>query len=309
VTVSIRPLSADDETAVVEFYRRTHQDDPTVGAISVAGWRHFAAMSHNQGGRDFRAAWAGDRARDRARGRVDGVATTSQRARAEPWIRHFRIVVEPAWRRRGIGGALLRALADLDAPHPVLLQTLCPQDWLAGAAFLETAGFAPVENEIDMECAALIAPPRPGTWEMRRLAEPQALAEPIAALHNRAYAGTPSFVELGGGEMAELLAEGELWVAECRGALVAICHLEPEGAKLRLESLAVEPAWQGRGAGPALAYRALTEAGAGAERAACLSVSDRNPPALRAYARLGFRAVFSSTRYRADRAQVLAAMS
>ena len=80
MTVSIRPLSADDETAVVEFYRRTHQDDPTVGAISVAGWRHFAAMSHNQGGRDFRAAWAGDRARDRARGRVDGVATTSQRA-------------------------------------------------------------------------------------------------------------------------------------------------------------------------------------------------------------------------------------
>ena len=303
MTVSIRPISADDETAVVELYRRTHQSDPTVGAISIAGWRHFAAMSHNQGGRDFRAAWAGDRARER----LVGIATTSQRAHMEPWIRHFRIVVEPAWRRRGIGGALLQALADLDAPHAVLLQTLCPEDWLGGAEFLETAGFAPIENEIDMECAALIAPTRPENWEMRRVAEPRALAEPIAALHNRAYAGTPSFVELDGGDMAELLAEGELWVAENEGALVAICHLEPDGARLRLESLAVEPAWQGRGGGPALAYRALTDAGASAERVACLSVSDRNPPAQRAYERLGFRAVFSSTRYRADRARVLAA--
>jgi ribosomal protein S18 acetylase RimI-like enzyme len=334
VSVSIRALTPDDAEAVVALYQRTHAADPTVPEISLGAWRRFAAAGHNQGGRDFRLAVAG--------GVAVGIATTSQRAQAEPWLRHFRIIVEPAWRRRGIGRALLVALAEIDASRPALMQTLCPEDWIAGAAFLAAAGFVPLERELDMECAALAPPPpAPAGIALRRIAEPAALAAPLAALHNHAYAGTPSFVQLDASEMAEILADGMLWVAEAipprpgargqggegeylsaerrdspsspdpfapgRTGVVALCHVEPEGRKLRLESLAVDPAWQGRGIGAALAHRAFSEAGASAERVACLSVSDQNPAALRAYARLGFRTVFASTRYRAEGAHVLAA--
>ena len=62
-------------------------------------WRDFVALSFNRGGHDFALA--------EADGDLLGILT-STRLLAEPSdLRHFRIVVDPGWRRRRLASRLL----------------------------------------------------------------------------------------------------------------------------------------------------------------------------------------------------------
>lgn len=302
--VSIRAVSDTDADAIAGFFSAAQARDPVLGAISPEDWRKFAAAPQNRGGRDFRMALAG--------GAIAGIATPSLRDHEAPWIRHFRVVVAPEHRRKGCGSALLRHLAEMDAPNPVYLQCLCPGRWEALAGFLAANGFAVLEHELDMMCADAgeerrIA--RRGEARVRVLPDPGAAAEALAALHNRAYAGTSSFVRLTGAELAGLFGEGAVVLAaELRGAIVGFCHLERGAGESWIESIAVEPSRQGQGVGRTLLLAALEEAARRTGPRVRLSVSDRNAAAYVLYRRLGFAVTAKSPRYRADRGAVLAAL-
>lgn len=302
---AIRAAAPDDAAAIAAFFAAAHAIDPVVGAVSANDWLKFAAAPQNRGGRDFRIALAD--------GEIAGIATPSLRDHATPWVRHFRIVVAPERRRHGIGSALLRDLARMDAPHPALLQCLCPERWEALAAFLEARRFAVIEHELDMVCeeAGRQEPRRRHDIALRALEGtaplPAPLAEALAAIHNRAYAGTAAFVRQTGAEMA---APGPalVLVAERRGTPLGFCRIEPAGNATWIENIAVDPGEQGRGIGLLLMQHALAEAARRAGPRARLAVSDRSAAAYALYRRLGFEAVAKSARYRAERAMVLAAL-
>lgn len=301
---AIRPVAADDAAAIAVFFTAAHTLDPVIGALSAEDWFRFAAAPQNRGGRDFRIALAD--------GEIAGVATPSLRDHETPWIRHFRIVVAPARRRRGIGSGLLRELALMDAPHPALLQCLCPERWEATADFLEARGFAVLEHELDMVCedGGRDEPRRRHDIAVRVLDDKAAIAAPLAAalaaIHNRAYAGTASFVRHSDAEMLALLDAALVLVAERRGVPLGFCHLEPAGNASWIESIAVDPREQGRGIGALLMEHALAEAARRAGPRVRLAVSDRNAAAYALYRRLGFTVAGKSARYRADREAVLA---
>jgi len=297
--VSIRPIVEADAEAIAGFFAAVHRADATVGAIGVEDWREFAAAPQNRNGRDFRLA--------EAQGAIAGVATSSLRDHDTPWIRHFRIIVAPERRCLGTGSALLGQLAALDEPNEAFLQCLCPERWEATAEFLEARAFAVIEKELDMvlEGASRDALPRRREIGVRVLEEKAPLADALAAIHNRAYAGTPDFVHHSGAAMLARIERALVLVAERRKTLLGFCHLEPAGNAVWIESIAVDPTEQGRGVGLLLMENALAEAARRAGPRVRLSVSDRNGPAYALYRRLGFEVVARSARYRADRAAVL----
>lgn len=305
-SAAIRAAAPEDAAAIAAFFVAAHARDPAVGAISAEDWLKFAAAPQNRGGRDFRIAWTD--------GTIAGIATPSLRDHETPWVRHFRIVVAPERRRRGTGSALLRELALMDAPHPALLQCLCPERWEALAAFLEARGFAPIEHELDMVCedGGRHEPRRRHDIDVRALDADTAIAAPLAealaAIHNRAYAGTAAFVRLSGADMAAVFASALVLVAERRGVQLGFCQLEPAGNATWVESVAVDPREQGRGVGLLLMQHALAEAARRAGPRVRLAVSDRSAAAYALYRRLGFAVVAKSARYRAERAMVLAAL-
>jgi mycothiol synthase len=299
----IRPVSEADSERIAAFFAAAHERDSVVGAISAEHWRRFVAAPQNRGGRDFRLALEGDE--------IAGVATPSLRDHETPRIRHFRIVVAPERRRRGIASALLRHIAEMDAPQAVLLQCLCPERWEAMAGFLEASGFAVLENELEMLCDEANAdmPELRHELTIRAVKETAPLAAALADIHNRAYAGTPSFVRLTGAEIAALFGEeATVLAAELNGVPAGFCHLELGRNESWVESVAVEPSRQRRGIGASLVAAALAEAARRAGPAVRLSVSDRNAAAYVVYRRAGFRVVAKSARYRAERDTVMAAL-
>ncbi len=301
----IRPVTDADAENIAAFFTAAHQIDPVLSALSAGEWRRFVMAPQNRGGRDFRLA--------EEDGAIAGVATPSLRDHATPWIRPFRIVVAPERRRRGIASALLRHLAEMDAPNPVLLQCLCPERWEAMADFLAASGLAVLEHELDMVCADAgeqRSVPIRRDATVRVLENRAASAEALAAVHNRAYAGTPSFVRLNGAELSALFGERALvLVAEIKGAIVGFCHMEQGDGESWIESVAVDPSRQSRGIGTALVAAALEAAVQGPGPRVRLSVSDRNAAAYVLYRRLGFGVTGKSPRFRASRDALLAALA
>jgi ribosomal protein S18 acetylase RimI-like enzyme len=121
----VRPYRPSDARAVCAFFASAHRRDREVGAVTPARWRACTGHASVAGGRDFLVAVEG--------GRVVGLlASFLPRGRGGGRTRrHFRIVVHPSLRRRGIGGALLRLLEAQPLPGPrPLLQTLLPAAWL-----------------------------------------------------------------------------------------------------------------------------------------------------------------------------------
>ncbi|MEX2205437.1 MAG: GNAT family N-acetyltransferase [Myxococcota bacterium] len=293
----MRPLRADTK-AVVAFYERTHDADPSVSPIDGRDWTRFLASPVNAGGRDFRVAVAA--------GAIVGLATSSLRTTEDPWVRHFRVIVEPAWRRRGVGRALVAEVTRMDTGN-VELQALCPETWLIGAAFLEGIGFRLVEYELEMECRTLAVPERgDAKWTIRRVNDNGAVAGDVARIHNEAYEGTISYVRYSGEEMIRVLEGAELFVAERDGRVVGFAHIELGADDVWLESLAVEGASRSHGVGVALAHAGLCATLSATRTIARLNLSDRDLHARRIYEGLGFQVVHSSARYRAPRGRVSA---
>ena len=299
---SVRALSPHDTPAVVDLYARSAAADPTMFELSAEAWDRFVRQDVNMGGAGFLVAEREDR--------LIGVATSSRRAPGSEVVRHFRIIVEPAARRQGVGRALLRGVLALDA-DPVLLQSLVPRAWASGRAFLELFAFEVVETEVEMRCeVAKIRPEagRPGV-EVGPERDVRGHASAIAELHNQAYRDDVSFVPFTGAAMGELLADAELWLARDHGRIVAYAHLEDTGTATWIESIVVAPEARGQGLGTLLGASVLEDILVRREKKALLSVSDRNATAHRRYVRLGFVEVDASARLRAPSAVVQARIS
>lgn len=107
--------------------------------------------------------------------------------------------------------------------------------------------------------------------------------------------------------MAQVLTETEVWIASEDGQMSGYCLTEPERNSMWIESVAVDPARQGRGLGQLLVYRVLSAHDVSVEHPCWLNVSSRNAPALKIYRRLGFRPQHETCRFSATRGDLLAA--
>jgi len=278
--VDIRPYRERDAEAVVRMYAQAYESDRTLGKISASDWARYAAASDPASA--FRLAWAGDH--------VAGLLTSSRRA--EQGLRHIRIVVDPAERRRGIGDALLAAAAQLDG-GALSLQTLCPGTWTAARAFYEHAGFRLVEEELSMRAEAPRVEARDVAGLLLRPAEDGDVAH-LAALHNEAYEGTRSFVRYDDARMRAVLSDDDarVLVATRDGAIVGYCHYEPSGVTVHVESLVTAGATRRRGIGRRLMAASLADAAR-----ATLTVDADNEAAVGLYRALGFVESGRSFRY------------
>ncbi|WNJ92471.1 GNAT family N-acetyltransferase [Bosea sp. 685] len=300
----IRGLIEDDTDDIVELYARAATVDPRIGPIHGSDWERFVRQPQNHCGRDFRVALS--------EGRLVGLAESSLRDQAERRVRFFKLIVDPAMRRRGIGSALLAELLTLDQSNDALsLQTLAARDWPAGLAFLGALGFGHIESEISMRCSTLTAPPAAQAegFSLVRVAAPADHAVDIARIHNAAFASDAAFRHTTPAEMARLIEHDAVWIATDTSGAVGFCRLELENDLIWLESIAVDPACQNRGLGSALAFRALSAAGLERDRPAGLNVSSSNPAALSVYERLGFVTVREMYRFSARHSDVGDAMA
>jgi ribosomal protein S18 acetylase RimI-like enzyme len=299
---AVRPLTADDTLGVATLYDRAMTIDTGIGPVSTAAWDRFVAMPQNLAGRDFRVALLD--------GTIVGLAESSPRDRAVGKARFFKVVVDPAWRRRGLARALLRELLALDDDREVEFHTLVRPDWTAGLAFLAAFGCEVVGAEIVMK---LKAPPASanrvdGSILFERIEDVPTVVDAIARVHNAAYASDAGFRAHDRDEMAMLLGEADVWVAREYGDIVGFCMVEPEATSVWIESLAIDPTRQGRGIGTKLIRHVLVEERVGSDRAASLQVSSLQVVARRAYARLGFVETGRQVRFAARRHEMIARM-
>jgi phosphinothricin acetyltransferase len=191
--VDIRPLRPGDAPAVAAFFASAHRADPAVEFVPLGAWRAFLAYPANRRGRDFRLAWDG--------GRVVGVLTSTllEGTRHGRRRRHFRIVVHPEARGRGVGSALLAALEAQPIPSPrPTLQTLVPGSWAVARAFLGARGFVEVHRDLEMRRGGspVPAPEPPRGVRIRPFGRPGDAAA-WTRLHAEGYRGGFHFEPLG----------------------------------------------------------------------------------------------------------------
>jgi GNAT superfamily N-acetyltransferase len=143
-------------------------------------WERFVRSPQNRNELDFCVAL-----RD---ARLVGLAESSHRDQGDRSVRYCKLVVDPEFRRQGIGtAALLADLLEIDREDPeISFQATASTEW-SGLAFLAKFGFAHIESEIGMRRSRLGVRPE---------------------------------------EMADYLAGGVLWIARDASNVVAFCFLE-----------------------------------------------------------------------------------
>ena len=177
-------------------------------------------------------------------------------------------------------------------------------------AFVSAFGFVHLESEIGMKCVEPLQPARTlaaARATIEQVSDVTACAAEVARIHNAAYASDAAFRLYSPEEMAQVLTETEVWIASEDGQMSGYCLTEPERNSMWIESVAVDPARQGRGLGQLLVYRVLSAHDVSVEHPCWLNVSSRNAPALKIYRRLGFRPQHETCRFSATRGDLLAA--
>ncbi|MGC4893791.1 GNAT family N-acetyltransferase [Micromonospora sp. DT31] len=205
-------------------------------------------------------------------------------------------LVHPAWRGRGLGGALLDWAGE-QAGHAGLLLTT--ETWNAGAEELFAArGYRRTFLEWvlrhDLDALPQVAVPQGVT------VEPATLGPELFATYRASFADRPGFVEPAAEEWLGDLRE------EFRPELTLVAR-GPDGAAVGfvtvlddwIDQVGVVPGWRGRRVGAYLVGRVLRGLADARVDAAWLCVNDDNPAA-GLYRRLGFRDVGRRARYRHD---------
>ncbi|HEY1621145.1 MAG TPA: mycothiol synthase [Streptosporangiaceae bacterium] len=212
------------------------------------------------------------------------------------------VVVDPDFRRRGLGGALIRALAGQAAP--AALRVWAHGDLPAAAAVASSAGLHRSRSLWQMRCPLADQPAEPRVAEgvTVRTFETGRDEQAWTRLNHAAFASHP---EQGGWTVADLeLREREPWfdpagffLAERAGTLVGFhwtkIHRHSPGAAEdaaigEVYVVGVDPGEQGTGLGRALTLiglRYLRDRGLGQ---VMLYVDESNKAAIRLYESLGF---------------------
>jgi GNAT superfamily N-acetyltransferase len=300
--IVIRPLRETDADAVVALFSEVASVEPRLGPITMSQWQRFATLPQNYGCRDFRIA--------EQNGHLIGLAESSRRVQGTHASRFLKIVVTPKARRQRIGLRLFDDVMAIDEPDgDISVMALVSPQWHAGMAFVSALGFAHTESEISMKCIEPMAPPRNNASDrtIERAGDASAHAAEVARIHNMAYAADASFSPYSPAEMSRVLDDYELWTASEDGQLAGFCMTEPGHDSLWIESVAVDPAKQGRGIGKALIYRALDAHAVSLNYPCWLNTSSKALPALAMYRQIGFRPQHETCRFSASRGQLLAA--
>jgi mycothiol synthase len=286
----IRPCRTEDAAGVAAFFASAHRADRSVQFVPVAGWMAFAAYPANRGARDFAVAEAG--------GRIVGLLTSTLLAgtRRGRRRRHFRIIVHPGFRGRGIGSALFLRLEGQPVPGPrPVLQSLCPGTWTLALRFLRHRGFERVHVDREMERTGRSVPPaRPPAGILLRPFGRRGDFDAWIRLHAEGYRADFHFDPMTRAAIrAERRAPGSVVVvAEEGGRPVGIVlgrdHGKEDGT---IQSLLVAKRRRRAGIGRALLRAALEDFRARGKHRVTLGVSSGNPPAIRLYASEGFRRV------------------
>jgi ribosomal protein S18 acetylase RimI-like enzyme len=281
----VRPIRPADAPTVAEFFAGAHRADPEVQFVPLAAWRAFAAYPANNRAKDFRVA--------EVRGRIAGVLTSTlivgtRRGRRR---RHFRIIVHPEFRGRGIGEALLAEAAAQPLPPPrPTLQSLCPGTWSLALRFLRRRGFKEVHRDLEMERPPRRVPASGEAAAVRPFGRPGD-ADAWIRLHEEGYRSDFHFEPLTRASVrAEVGTPGTLvLVAEAAGRPVGVVLArEHDRSRASIQSLLVARRRRRRGVGRGLLQAALAGMAARGRRRCSLGVVEDNAAALALYRSEGF---------------------
>ena len=289
---AIRRFTADDEVALGALIARARDAGELLGSSSPHGdWIvRYATLQP----REVAVAVAD--------GELLGVVLPEVKA----------LVVEPGYRRRGIGRALVEAGLEIERERgrPNLLLGLVPGD-AAGHAFVEATGFSFHSTLWDLDLAPDVIVAEPAWPEGTRVRpiDPDQDLHAWVALFNAAFADHATPLQLDAdrirADQADMPFHGEdlALLEAASGDLLGFCASEPKrlpdgGVEARAEiwTVGVRPDLQGRGYGRQLLRWGVGHLrGLGVETVT-LSVNGRNAGALSLYESEGFRR--TSTRER-----------
>jgi mycothiol synthase len=222
------------------------------------------------------------------------------------------LVVEPAYRRRGIGRALVDAGLEIERERgrPNLLVGALPGDD-AARSFLRATGFELHSTlwDLDLPAGTEVQPPRWPEHVSVRAFDPARDVGPWVDLFNAAFADHATPLQLDREREAEEWASASERAADLLvvvgegGTLVGFCSTDPRTAPDgRLEprgeiwTIGVDPRWQGQGLGRQLLRWGVHHLRGLGVTTVTLGVNGRNPRALGLYEAEGF--VRTATRER-----------
>lgn len=226
------------------------------------------------------------------------------------WLQ-AELVVHPTWRGQGVGGTLLRRLVREARRRGATDLAAVAGDGPEGSnRFLAHYGFELYVLRQHMRLWPVVVPavePVAGFG-----VRPAALAESaaLADISNAAYGpGDRTGLADAAGYRRYIIESGvRVWVAErLEGPrLVALCEVRERETALdgrpvasgHIASLAVHPAWQGRGLGRWLLVTGIEDCRRTGWPTVELNVDRDNVPALRLYESAGFRPVYRYAVYR-----------
>ncbi len=291
--IHVRSYAAADSAAIAQLFNDSHERDATIDPMTEASWQAFTRLSFNRGARDFAVA--------EVDGRVVAVLT-STKLDGEPRCQHFRIVVHPEFRRRGIAGRLFE-LVERQTAGDGIAQCNCMRAWQPGREFLEARGFEAREIEKFMRWRDTQLPvaPTPSGVTLRPY-EPEHDDDGWMRLHRESFGDELNYAQLTTDDIAVERARAgfTMLVAETAGELVGFCHaMRLQGGPCGLiQHVAVVSSQRGRGLGQALMTSMLGRLVAAGCTEVELNVEHDNGPAVRLYERLGFELTDEQYTYR-----------
>ena len=251
---------------------------------SLADWRRFTRQSYNHGARDFCLARIGSP--------LVAVLTSTLLPGIGVPRRHFRIIVHPKERRRGIGTLLLGRVEGQE-PRRAVLQCNCRDSWTAGRSFLAGAGFHVARRHLEMELDAVSTSTYefdlPTPCQIRPHAETAADDAVWLQIDHEGYADDPDAQRP---TIKDLEARRgkrgfRLWLLEREGEALGFLHTTAM-RRAHIHSVVVTPKNRGQGLGLVLMVHAMRALRGDGATGFTLSVRADNTPAVALYRTLGF---------------------
>ncbi|HEY7527379.1 MAG TPA: GNAT family N-acetyltransferase [Candidatus Limnocylindria bacterium] len=316
--VSLRPFEGDhDLAAFVEIFTAANEADGIDERTTLQGMRSWAGHPSRRFDASRDVVVAEDAGKPVAYGWTSWVDTTDG-------VRDYstRGHVHPAWRRQGVGTAILRHneahLRELAAAHdvqtPRVYGAYAPERRPGAIALLEGNGYRPVRWFFDMVRPTLddvVVPALPPGLELRPVSGREQLRQLFDAdreAFRDHWGGADGSDELFEAWLADPDYDPALFVVawdgdEIAGAVwnvILVAENEAFGRRRGLlDSVYVRRPWRGRGLASALVGRSLQLLRERGMTSATLGVDADNPNgALRLYMNAGFRVDVRSTGYR-----------